>query len=98
MKLGRKWLSRSVVFLALLLFASSFAAAQKPTAAAELGSQTAKNGFKNEDEIRDKFNNWSADDDAKTWLSLMGYKLGEIVTVTAIKPHGEKSDVDVTVK
>ncbi|HEV7701363.1 MAG TPA: hypothetical protein VGO43_14120, partial [Pyrinomonadaceae bacterium] len=63
----------------------------------ELGSQTAKNGFKNEDEIRDKFNNWKADSDAQAWLAVMGYQPAEVLNVVAVKPHGEKSDVDVTI-
>ena len=33
------------------------------------GSQTAKNGFKNEDDIVDKFNNWNQDEDAKKWIN-----------------------------
>lgn len=64
----------------------------------EKGSATAKNGFKNEDEIRDKFNNWKTDDEARIWLGAMNYKLGEIESVTASKPHGEKADVEVVVK
>ena len=36
-----------------------------------LGSQTAKNGFKNEDEIVIKFNNWQIDEDAQKWLTLI---------------------------
>jgi hypothetical protein len=86
-----------VILLALGLGCSSYA--QKPQAAkAELGSQTAKNGFKNEDEIRDKFNNWKADEDAKTWLAAMNYKIAEIENVAAAKPHGEKADVEVRIK
>src|SRR5436190_1612660 len=73
--------------------------AQPPQAAkGELGSQTAKNGFKNEDEIRDKFNNWKTDEDARVWLAAMNYKIAEIEAVTASKPHGEKADVEVVVK
>ena len=64
----------------------------------ELGSRTAKQGFRNEDEIKAKFENWSADSDAKAWLATMGYKTSEVQSVTAIKPHGEKSDIEVTVK
>lgn len=30
-----------------------------------LGSQTAKNGFLNEDDIVEKFNNWNSDEDAQ---------------------------------
>jgi hypothetical protein len=62
------------------------------------GSQTAKGGFQNEDEIRDKFNNWETDDDARAWLLAMKYRLADIVEVTAAKPHGEKADVEVRVK
>ncbi len=73
--------------------------AQKPAAAkVELGSSTAKNGFKNEDEIRDKFNNWKLDEDARVWLAAMNYKVAEIESVTATKPHGEKADVEIRVK
>jgi len=82
---------------ALLLGGHIFA--QAPQAAkVELGSQTAKNGFKNEDEIRDKFNNWKTDEDARVWLAAMNYKIAEIEAVTASKPHGEKADVEVVVK
>ena len=66
--------------------------------AAALGSETAKNGFKNEDEIRDKFIAWKTDADARAWLATMGYKPDEIVSVSAVKPSGQKSDVDVTVE
>lgn len=33
-----------------------------------LGSQTAKNGFLNEDDIVDKFNQWKTDEEAQKWL------------------------------
>ena len=85
--------------LVLLVLVASFAFGQKTAAAkAELGSQTAKAGFKNEDEIRDKFNNWRGDPDARVWLKAMNYKLGDIESVIAAKPHGEKSDVEVRVR
>ena len=87
----------ATVTLSLVLLTQNFA--QKPQAAkVELGSTTAKNGFKNEDEIRDKLNNWKTDNDARIWLGAMGYKLAEIETVTATKPHGEKADVEVVIK
>ena len=44
----------------------------------KLGSETAKNGFKNEKDIVLKFNNWKKDNEAKKWLKVMGYKLSEI--------------------
>lgn len=53
----------------------------------ERGSQTAKNGFKNEDDIVAKFNNWEKDIEAKTWLILMKYKISEIDYVKAVKIH-----------
>ncbi len=84
----------------ILLFAlHGYSTAQKPAPAkVELGSNTAKNGFKNEDEIRDKFNNWKTDEDARVWLGVMKYKVAEIESIIATKPHGEKADVEVKVK
>lgn len=61
------------------------------------GSQTAKDGFKNEEDIVKKFNNWKKDKDAQTWLILMKYKLSEIEYVEAVKISGYKTDVQVQV-
>lgn len=61
------------------------------------GSQTAKNGFKNEDDIVRKFNDWKNDKDAQVWLNIMKYKLSEIEYVEAIKISGYKTDVQVQV-
>ena len=63
----------------------------------ELGSKTAKDGFRNEDEIRDKLNNWQTDADARAWLEAMNHKITDINNVTAFKPHGEKADVEIKV-
>ena len=63
----------------------------------EKGSQTAKNGFKNEDDIVNKFNNWKKDNEAQQWLMLMNYKLNEIEFVEAVKLSGYKTDVQVQV-
>ena len=41
----------------------------------ELGSNTAKNGFKHEHFILDKFNNWKHDDQALDWLTKMQYNI-----------------------
>ena len=88
----------AVVFV-LLLASSRAAVAQNADAAAvELGSKTAKGGFQNEDEIRDKFNNWKADADARAWLEAMKHSVTDVTSVSATKPHGEKADVEVTVK
>lgn len=67
------------------------------TAKAELGSTTAKNGFSNEAEIAAKFENWRSDADAKIWLAAMNFPLADIKSVSAVRPNGEKSDVEITV-
>jgi len=64
---------------------------------AEWGSQTAKGGFKNEDDIVKKFNNWDNDEDGQKWLIIMGYDLKEIEYVKAVKIAREKTDVQVQV-
>lgn len=61
------------------------------------GSQTAKDGFRNEDDIVNKFNSWKKDKDAQAWLILMKYKLSEIEFVKAEKLSGHKTDVQVQV-
>ena len=87
------------VIVLLLLASSGVVFGQAPAGAkVELGSKTAKAGFQNEDEIRDKFNNWKADADARAWLEAMNHQIAEINNVLASKPHGEKADVEVTVK
>lgn len=62
-----------------------------------IGSNTAKNGFKNEDDIVSKFNNWKKDADAQAWLTIMNYTLNAIEFVEAIKLSGYKTDVQVQV-
>lgn len=89
---------RSIIFAFMLTVFAVGMYAQATAAAREHGSQIAKAGFKNEDEIRDKFNAWKTDADARAWLVAMNYKLGEIESVVAAKPHGEKADVEVVVK
>ncbi len=86
-----------LVLFQLLLF-GNFVCTQTSAAKVELGSETARNGFRNEDEIRDKFNGWKADADARIWLAAMNYKVADIESVTAAKPHGEKADVEVRIK
>jgi len=61
------------------------------------GSQTARNGFLNEDDIVEKFNNWQVDEDAQKWLLIMEYQLSEIEFVKAIKLSGFKTDVQVQI-
>ncbi len=64
------------------------------------GSQTAKNGFLNEDDIVYKFNKWNFDEDAQKWLLIMQYDLKQIEYVKALKLSGVKTDVQaqVTIK
>lgn len=63
----------------------------------ERGSQTAKDGFRNESDVVEKFNNWESDKDAQEWLILMKYTLSEIEYVEAVKISGYKTDVQVQV-
>lgn len=63
----------------------------------KLGSETAKGGFRNEDDIVAKFNDWKNDKDAQRWLEIMGYPIDEIEKVEAIKLHGYKTDVQVQI-
>lgn len=61
-------------------------------------SQIAKDGFKNEDEVVEKFNNWQTDSESQQWLETMGYDLKEIEFVEAFKLSGYKTDVQVQVR
>jgi hypothetical protein len=62
------------------------------------GSETAKNGFKNEKDVANKFNSWKIDIDAQHWLTVMGYKIDDINKVTAVTlGSGYKTDVQVLV-
>ena len=63
----------------------------------EKGSQTAKDGFKNEEEIIKKFNSWENDHEAQEWLILMGYQVAKIESVKAVKITGYKTDVQIQV-
>ena len=63
----------------------------------ELGSKTAKSGFKNEESIANKFNLWKKDHGAQHWLKVMGYKLKDIEKVKAKILHGYKTDVQVQI-
>jgi R.HinP1I restriction endonuclease len=62
-----------------------------------LGSQTAKKGFQNEDDIVAKFNNWKSDEDAQKWLIIMQYDITKIEYVKALKLSGYKTDVQIQV-
>lgn len=59
------------------------------------GSLIAKDGFKNEKDIINKFNNWENDIDAQKWLKIMGYNLKEIEYIKTEILHGYKTDIQV---
>ncbi len=61
----------------------------------ELGSQTAKGGFENEQDIVRKFNNWKKDKTAQKWLETMGYKLDKLDSVAAIQIPTKISKKDI---
>lgn len=64
----------------------------------QLGSRTAKKGFKGERDIVKKFNHWRSDADAQEWLKIMGYSLKKIEKVKAIIITGShKTDVQVQI-
>ncbi len=63
-----------------------------------LGSETAKGGFRNEENVINKFNNWKKDKIAQDWLTTMNYAVKEIEYVKAVKISGNyKTDVQVQV-
>lgn len=61
------------------------------------GSKIARDGFENEKDVANKFNNWRFDIEAQEWLNIMGYSLKEIEYVKAVIIHGQKTDVQVQV-
>ena len=64
----------------------------------ELGSRTAKAGFKNESFVIEIFNTWENESLAQEWLKAMGYNLRELENVNATKFKGSfKADVIVAV-
>lgn len=64
----------------------------------QLGSQTARCGFQNENFVVDIFNNWQNEILAQEWLKAMNYNLDSIEEVTAQKIKGSfKADVQVVI-
>lgn len=63
-----------------------------------LGSKTAKDGFSNEQDVIDRFNNWKTDKVAQEWLAEMNYKIDDIEFVKASKVRGQyKADIQVRI-
>lgn len=64
-----------------------------------LGSKTAKSGFKNEQDVIDKFNDWKNDEISKEWLNAMNYDISDIEYVKASKVRGQyKADIQVRIR
>lgn len=62
------------------------------------GSIIATGGFRVEDLVVNKFNDWKQDEDSQKWLLVMGYDLAKIEKVVALKITGSfKSDVQIQV-
>jgi len=65
----------------------------------KLGSKTAKSGFKNEQDVIDRFNDWKNDKIAKAWLNAMSYDISDIEYVKATKVRGQyKADIQVRIR
>lgn len=91
-------MKKTFLAAAVTLCFTALAVAQSTASAkAAAGSKTARDGFRNETEIRDKFNSWKIDAEAKVWLTAMGYDVASIESVWAEKPHNDKADVVVTI-
>ena len=65
---------------------------------AEKGSKIAKDGFKNEKDVANKFNNWKNEKEAKIWLVTMGYEISDIEYVKATILSGYKADLNVRIQ
>ena len=63
------------------------------------GSKTAKSGFKNEQDVVDRFNDWRNDRIAREWLNAMNYDVSDIKYVKASKVRGQyKADIQVKIR
>lgn len=88
---------RFIILFVGLFAASEYLQAQDVTTAVAKGSQTAKAGFKNENDVAAKFVSWRTDGDAQSWLKTLGYDPSNVTDVSTSKPSGEKTDVRVLV-
>lgn len=67
------------------------------TALIQRGSQTARDGFKNEHDIVERFNHWQQDSEAQAWLRIMGFEPEQLMAVNAEVLHGHKADIRVQI-
>ena len=68
----------------------------------KIASKAAKDGYRNEEFVRDQFNDWRNNDVAKQWLKDMGYDPQKIKKIQAYLGkekgfHGGKGDVIVII-
>ena len=65
----------------------------------EWGSSVARRGFRNEEDVAEKFRNWETDEDAREWLEIMGYNAEDVENVNVENlSRNIKSDIEVEVK
>lgn len=65
----------------------------------KLGSKTARGGFKNENDVIARFNDWKKDTVAQEWLKAMNYNVSDIEYVKAEKVRGQyKADIQVRIR
>jgi len=62
------------------------------------GSETAKGGFQNEEDVCTAFNDWQHDAEARGWLVTMHGRIDDIEAVAASIPRGAKAKTDVEVR
>jgi hypothetical protein len=62
------------------------------------GSNIARSGFKNEDDVVYHFNNWKISNLAQKWLSDLNVRPEILECVFAERIHGEKTDVKLSLK
>lgn len=62
------------------------------------GSNIARSGFKNEDDVVSHFNNWKTSILAQKWLIDLNARPEILENVIAERIHGEKTDVKVSIK
>jgi hypothetical protein len=81
-------------------FGVAVSAAEDAAREAEIqqGSETAKGGFQNEEDVCAAFNHWQTDADARAWLTIMRGSMDGIESVMATLPRGEKAKTDVEVR
>jgi short-subunit dehydrogenase len=98
---GRRLLARftAAVTIAIALDGAGTIGAGEPSREEEIrrGSETAKGGFRNEEDVCDRFNRWREDPDGRAWLAILHGGTTDVTSVRAATLHGEKADVEVRI-